>query len=386
MNKIITLLILIMFAASCGGSGSGKVAGEVVTGSTAAITDDGLTVTDTVNDVVSDSEFDFSTVTAVDFEITVLDNSGEPVDKALVTLVDDNSAVVTASTTDETGLAQFTATVEKMDTAASVKIEQDGFKGKEIAIENIGSLEAVIRTVGLEKAEEAITKSDRDSDGVPDESDMFPDNGELAFVSEGEFTLAFEDLYPSKGDADFNDAVVKIKLTEKINSRNEVVEVSVYVTPLASGAGYRNLFGIYINGERYVLIKDLKAAFNGAWNSKRGEKPAAGTPAELNIRFSTPVPRTNMKPMPYDPFIVPNNDSPKGEVHLPSVDTAYTGKRLDSDNFPWAIIVPDSWSWPYEGTLIKTAYPEFDEWYLSEGAVSADWYLRPDAGNVYNIF
>jgi hypothetical protein len=88
MNKIIILMLLVMFAASCGGSGSGKVAGDVVTGGTAVITDDGLTVTDTVNDVVSDSEFDFSTVTAVDFEITVLDNSGEPVDNALVTLVD----------------------------------------------------------------------------------------------------------------------------------------------------------------------------------------------------------------------------------------------------------------------------------------------------------
>lgn len=388
MKNISGLIMFALLIVSCGGS-----SGSNDPISNGAIPDvavsDPVTIPeaiDTATDITSEKPFDFSTVTTVQFDITIVDESNTPVENAMISLLDEKDNLVTRSTSDSSGLALFNVSVEKKETAATLKIEQEQFVEKTVSIDDVGSLEAVIRTISLKKAESAVVKTDSDKDGIADESDEFPLDRELAFSSIKEFTLAFEDLYPSKGDADFNDAVVTIIIVEKINSKNEVVESTVTAIPLASGAGYRNLFGIYINGVRYEMIKDLKASFGGAWNSYRGEKAVTGIPAEFNVRFDKPVPRDQMQSMPYDPFIVPNNTISKGEVHLPSVETVYKGIRLDSDNFPWAIIVPDSWQWPYEKISIKAAYPEFEKWYLSEGVESADWYLKSDPANVFSLF
>jgi LruC domain-containing protein len=82
--------------------------------------------------------------------------------------------------------------------------------------------------------------------------------------------------------------------------------------------------------------------------------------------------------MPYDPFIICNGVADK-EVHLSFVETSFTGIVLDSDGFPWAILVPNDWSWPYEnfGSSIYKAYPDFQGWYESSGESFENWYLTP---------
>ena len=57
------------------------------------------------------------------------------------------------------------------------------------------------------------SNDDTDEDGVSDLFDDYPNDPEKAFdnysPAEGQFgTLAFEDLWPAKGDYDFNDIVI----------------------------------------------------------------------------------------------------------------------------------------------------------------------------------
>jgi len=58
---------------------------------------------------------------------------------------------------------------------------------------------------------------------------------------------------------------------------------------------------------------------------------------------------------------------------------------LDPAGFPWAILIPGTWSWPYERRNMHVAYPQFGDWYRSAGTVSADWYAFPGAGQVYPL-
>jgi hypothetical protein len=93
---------------------------------------------------------------------------------------------------------------------------------------------------------------DADNDGIPDEQDEFPNDPERAFISYylGETswkTLMFEDLWPNKGDYDFNDLVVKYKLSFHLNAQNKYVGLEANFQIAACGASYANGFGFQLN-------------------------------------------------------------------------------------------------------------------------------------------
>ena len=81
---------------------------------------------------------------------------------------------------------------------------------------------------------------DTDGDGVPDDVDDFPNDGDRAFVNyypaAGKGTLAYEDLWPGMGDFDMNDMVLNYRFKTITNSDNKVVEMEAEFTLLAFGA------------------------------------------------------------------------------------------------------------------------------------------------------
>ncbi len=363
MKTIITMTIVAMLTFSCGGgSGSGTTETVVPAGVTEnTLNTESEVILSSVGDVLREGEALFSTSLPVDFELTVLDSSGNPLSLAVITLKDENGNVLTSAATDENGYVRFTFLVASDASAAVLSIIREGYETLEISIADITLLESVIRTVSLDKSENAVAVTDSDGDGVPDELDAFPYDSELAFTSQNKIMIAFDGEYPAKGDGDFNDYVAKLQITENINSRNEVVAVAVHIVPAKTEAGH--IMGININGKRYILSKDPLIA--------------SDKPFMLNVTLSEPVPRNKMQMMPYDPFLIPANDASRGEIHLPWVETVYEGARSDGNGRPWVIVVTDGWKWPDEGVSIESVYPDFDDWYLSGGTEFSDWYLNP---------
>lgn len=81
---------------------------------------------------------------------------------------------------------------------------------------------------------------DSDGDGVADGEDAYPSDSNRAYNSvypsaNGFGTLAFEDLWPNKGDYDFNDVVVDYRIITVTNASNNVVELIAQFKLKASG-------------------------------------------------------------------------------------------------------------------------------------------------------
>mgnify|MGYP002640114006 FL=1 len=92
------------------------------------------------------------------------------------------------------------------------------------------------------------TGNDTDGDGINDPVDDYPNDATRAYdnfyPAENTYgSLAFEDLWPNRGDYDFNDLVVDYYFTEVLNASNEVVELKADFVLKATGATYENGFG-----------------------------------------------------------------------------------------------------------------------------------------------
>ncbi len=340
-------------------------------------------VADQNKDTASEDKFEYSTVKNLDFDLTIMADASTAVDKANIN-VSTNGEAVSASITDAAGKAAFKSTVSQTCAALDIVIEHPEYETKTVTVDKIQDLATIARVIYLEKKKTADAVADSDKDGVADDKDQFPDDPKYIAAVSKEYTLAFEDLYPNKGDADFNDLVVKFGIMEYINPENKISKINIRSKVLAAGAGFKNKFYINVLGKDYLLINDPHGDLNQKWNSKKNEKFVDAKVHSLDIFFENPVSRTDIAPMPYDPYIMANSDK-KNQVHLPFVKTKFVGKTLDTDKFPWAVLVPDEWMWPYENGSIFKAYPDFEKWYQSGGKEYQDWYNNPDTAYTFPV-
>ncbi len=283
---------------------------------------------------------------------------------------------------------------------------------------------------------------DEDGDGVPDDIDEYPTDPDRAFnvyyPSQNTFgTLAFEDLWPSKGDYDFNDMLVDYNITHVTNADNEVVDAFGTLKLRAMGAGYRNGFGIQLNatpaniaGIEYTYpdastinqpLEDeqAKAVFilwQDGFNLMQGTGGSIGVnttpsatfvdPYELDFAISTtaPISLADFGTPPYNPFIYINQERGK-EVHLLNfpptslVSPLYFGTFDDASvpaslsyyttttGLPWAIHISESLAYPIEKAPVINAYTHFAQWAQSGGTLFPDWYMdKPGYRVIENIY
>lgn len=331
----------------------------------------------------SADEFQYATVKNIDFDLTIMANATNAVVKASINVAADGESI-SSSVTDNAGKAAFNSTVNKTCPSLEIVIEHPDYVTKSVKVDNVQDLAVISRVIYLEKKKGAAEIADMDKDGVADDVDQFPEDPALIAAVTKEYTIAFEDLYPNKGDADFNDLVVKLGIMEYINPENKISKINIRSKVLAAGAGYKNQFYINVMGTDYLLIGNPKKDLDNKFNSKKNETYVDAQVHSLDIVFENPVARTEIAPMPYDPYIMANSDK-NNQVHLPFVTTKFVGKKLDTDNFPWAVLVPEEWLWPYENVEIFNAYPNFKKWYESEGKEYQDWYLNPDTAYTFPI-
>ena len=289
---------------------------------------------------------------------------------------------------------------------------------------------------------------DSDGDGVPDSLDEFPVDPQRAtstwYPSQtGWNILAFEDTWPSSGDYDMNDLVVKYRNRQILHANGQVKEVEIQYQLVAMGARDHNGFALELTGIplatalEYATLKvnggaasaisptasvlgkantslvfrifnDAYAAFGlGSTADQRvntirnGGVTKSPVTYQLNVAFTTPLPGSQFTYAPlYNPFIFKGN-SVATEIHLPgyapttSADTSKFGTVSDNSNaaakryyvtamgYPWALDIPSGWQWPTEGTDIVTAYSSFKAWAESGGTSQTTWYLSGTAAYIY---
>lgn len=288
--------------------------------------------------------------------------------------------------------------------------------------------------------------NDADGDGASDDFDEYPNDPDRAFnnyyPSEGNYgTLGFEDLWPYKGDYDFNDLVVDYNFNTVTNANDNAVETFVTLRVRAIGAAYKNGFGIEL-----PISPDAVSQVTGDFsltqniistNSKNLENaqskavivffdnafdllphPGDGTgvntrdgatyvePVEINflISYAYPVSVDNLGQAPFNPFIFVNGERGR-EIHLKNyaptdlVDTNLFGEGQDAsvpgqgyyykteNNLPWAINIVEEFDYPLEKTEIINGYNYFAQWAESGGSQYPDWYTdNPGYRNNGNIY
>jgi len=285
---------------------------------------------------------------------------------------------------------------------------------------------------------------DSDGDGIPDTLDAFPQDPDRAArrfypSATGFGSLAFEDLWPKKGDFDMNDLVMAYRTVETLNARNEIVDLKLIYEIRARGAGADNGFGVHFPGlgreaidpANTTLTLGTQAPVTLAPETGQNEAvmiltsnvtPLTNTgqafpcsmmnsvskcprspfvPMEVNIHFRQPLTKAQLGDAPYNPFIF--RTTKRGlEVHL--VDHPPTAKAdlklfgtLDDrtdlatgrtyrtlDDQPWALDVPETWRYPTEWNSVVKAYPDFATWALSAGTSAVNWYQgRMDEGLIF---
>ena len=281
---------------------------------------------------------------------------------------------------------------------------------------------------------------DADHDGVPDADDNYPNDPLRAFdnyfPAAGFGSLAYEDLWPGKGDYDFNDIVVDYRFHTVTNAQNMVVDITAKFVSKASGASLENGFGfqlsnasgdlnsgptnfkftttgsrlfedfIHLNapGDEYGQHKPTIIVYDNFFRIMPNQGTGLGVNTvqdQVFVTFDTAtIVLTPTQPTfsladfalnSWNPFIIVNKVRGH-EVHLPDfmptdfADPDNFGKWEDDSqvaigrsfktvqNLPWAIDIPETFVWPKEKVDITQAYLKFAAWAQSSGTEYADWY------------
>ncbi|MEI7979966.1 MAG: LruC domain-containing protein, partial [Bacteroidota bacterium] len=281
-------------------------------------------------------------------------------------------------------------------------------------------------------------KEDEDKDKVTNKDDDYPVVETKAFnhfyPEKGNGTIMFEDLWPSKGDYDFNDLVVGYRFNIISDADNNIVEIDFEVTPRAIGAGYNNGFGFMLDNIAYNKIyaveglkteaKWLSLNENGteadqkvatiipiasASDFLKGPGGSTGVNVDPKVEYIKPqtiyfsvkfrdengkapnglVSMLDFSPENFNPFAIINQNR-ENEIHLPGYepsakadqkifgtfdDNSSEGNYYKSkDNLPWALNIPAEIPYSTEKVDFIKSYPKFADWAGSKGEKYQDWY------------
>lgn len=247
-----------------------------------------------------------------------------------------------------------------------------------------------------------------------------PTNEENSITYSG--ALAYEDLWPTTGDYDMNDVMIKYKSTVyKMVLTNRVFKIVDEFTPYHKGGALQSGFGYQLHNLDNsqignITIKNPTGIINSRYMEGQKLEPGQTHPTILlfdNIQLfendrdenlKTFVVTTEIKDAvekdvtpPYNPFIFIESDKIRSkELHLPKypptdkADMSLFGKGRDvsrpqeklyyvsGDLMPFAINLPiTNLPVPQEKVRIDKSYPKFAAWAKSSGNQNKDWYKYP---------
>ena len=241
-------------------------------------------------------------------------------------------------------------------------------------------------------------------------------------TSEGVY--AYEDLWPSAGDYDMNDAVVEVKedrvltmftynnrtfmtkqtfnlttyqnyvvltsgLALTLETRSDAQPTSIVMKKIPAGSTEAVEANFIKDGNVYLLTDDIKGELH--------------TTYILELTYEGGI--QDSKAAKIKPFIYRDEDNDKRwEVHIPmeaptaKMNTSYFGTQDDKSdpenklyyvrngNYPFAFYLSGVSIDAFKDNILLRAnekkaidvfFPEFIEWSTSKGAKNKDWYLHP---------
>ncbi|MCB5259804.1 MAG: LruC domain-containing protein [Candidatus Cloacimonetes bacterium] len=277
-------------------------------------------------------------------------------------------------------------------------------------------------------------ESDADSDGVADSMDSYPDDPLRAYnlsypleSATGWGTLAYEDLWPQKGDYDLNDLVLDYKISLVLDAEMKVKDIQGDFMLRAVGASKLNAFAIEFpfptsnidipnstlgvgDGSEYSMpvieagtnsilkVISSTADFvnvpgNGVyWNTQMEQPYFDPIPISFEITLIEALDQTTLPFWGFwNPYLMVDRIDGH-EVHLPGYPpTVLANEELfgeeddttnpemnryykTASNLPWALDLPIHWKYPIEMKEISQAYYRFAPWAESGGTIYQDWY------------
>lgn len=282
---------------------------------------------------------------------------------------------------------------------------------------------------------------DTDHDGVNDVYDDFPTDPTRAYLNYYPSattmgTIAFEDNWPYLGDYDMNDLVVGYRYAVISNAQNKVVEMKAKYVLKASGATYKNGFGVefpfassLVSGVTGSIVTNNQVVSLGSNGCETGQSKAVIIPFDdaftamntprgfintvnsspflsrdtisMNISFTRLLLQSELGTPPFNPFIIINRTRGR-EAHLAGytptqkVDTKYYKMGVNntipaqnkyyktSSNLPWGLAFSGNFSYMAETRAINKSYTKFIPWAQSNGTANINWYK--DTLNIVKSF
>jgi LruC domain-containing protein len=286
---------------------------------------------------------------------------------------------------------------------------------------------------------------DADKDGIPDNIDQYPNDSTKAFLVSDPYigykTSMFEDLWPTRGDYDFNDVVVKNKTHYILSPKAQIVSAEMeYVLSAMGGSIPKGLayqfLTLDVSGGKPVYSKyNLTGKVKDITVSKGNISPVFETGTGNTIRtcsnlfqtqstqYSNDSLNNSAKPDTFrfnvsfnagleyslllvtDIFIFKTEDRAQ-EIHIagrPATSLASTsmfGTAEDrtnpaennwyktEKNLPWGIEVYSGtfeFAHPSKKNSILLAYPNFASWAQSGGTSTTDWYQKPNTNYTFKF-
>jgi len=246
-------------------------------------------------------------------------------------------------------------------------------------------------------------------------------------------TLAFEDLWPNKGDYDMNDVVITYEQSYISDKDNNILSLKNTYTPVHNGGQIQSAFGYQIDIPQ-TRVLDVKMTNNNTSSAQvdamRMEKnqdkvtfilfddmkqAVKNGPITIEITLDKGLTVQDIQNNTkfYNPFICVNRNKGENpvtaesrrEIHLTNYPpTSLAGTSFDfgryddrsdinsekivvgpryyvgdlTNPYPFAIDLPiTDYKIPTEAMSIDKFYPNFKEWTTSHGVNEKDWYNHP---------
>lgn len=283
----------------------------------------------------------------------------------------------------------------------------------------------------IDNFELTCVSNDDDLDGVSNNLDKFPtDSLRSGCAFSDTTTLAVEDLWPHKGDFDFNDIIAPYSYKAITNAQNNLVDLVIYYQIRARGGTKKTALGFSMvmdptsviamsgqhlnegtfttatNGtesgtgalETHIIVEDLVENTLAAWNTFPAVPAVATSPDSVSIALNGTSSATALST--FTPYIVIDKERGRelrGADDLPSTlaSSDYFGLFDDasdpasgmyyktSNGLPWVLKIPGDFNYPIEQTSIENTYLNFVNWYSSGGLIYENWYDSNVPANIH---